>query len=217
MVNILVPILFFTIAFANILSELFKNIKGKIITKPFLMPLLLLMYILYAQEINIYILLALLFSFLGDIFLLLDKLKQKYFILGLVSFAIGHIFYILTFLQSISNYNQFSLFYLLFILPYLLIAKFIYIKLNPYFSKYKLSIIIYGLILIMMSFTSLLRFLDFTGLQLWLPFIGSILFIISDVILAFNFLKIETKYSGAIIMFTYILAQLLIIMGIAVI
>ena len=65
------------------------------------MPLLLIYYILSVAEVNKLIVIALVFGFMGDVFLMLPKGKNN-FILGLGSFLIGNVCYVFLFLEGIS-------------------------------------------------------------------------------------------------------------------
>lgn len=108
---------FLLVTAIHLLAILLLWEDGRFITKPLLMPLLALA--VYAdspgsKQRNI-ILIAILFSFLGDTFLLFDYKNPLYFIFGLVSFLITHILYIIYFLGvkpgnsiSTSTMNDFA-------------------------------------------------------------------------------------------------------------
>jgi uncharacterized membrane protein YhhN len=130
------------------------------------------------------ILSALICCFLGDFFLLWSK-EKTFFIVGLLSFLMGHIFYTIAFLQTT---------YFLSGIP-----KWFYFSLLPF--------------ILIMSFASFSRIWALKGLSFWLPFVGSIFFIASDSLLAFRNFKVKLSRGWVSIMITYILAQLLIIFG----
>jgi len=84
-----------------------RDSRGYTVTKPFLMPLLLTVYLLFLPEEvlgtnhQIYVVLALGFHTLGDIFLLFPRNRSRHmFYLGMLSFFIGHMFYSLWFLRA---------------------------------------------------------------------------------------------------------------------
>lgn len=202
---------FFVVFIVHIIAEKKQNNIGIYITKPLLMPLLAVIYVLNSSNPSYYIVLALFFSFLGDIFLL--SKKQPFFMGGLTSFLIGHSFYITAFLQSISSQSNIPLWFYLAIFPYLIYGIIFYRKLSPYLNSLKLPVIIYMVVIILMSFTSLLRFWKFDGFAFWLPFIGSLAFFTSDSLLAVDNFKVKINNAGVYIMSVYIFAQLLIILG----
>jgi uncharacterized membrane protein YhhN len=67
--------LFFGTAFLDMLY-VFKDVpKSRFFSKPLLMPLLLLFYLLSSKQPINFIIFALIFSFFGDLFLLWEKRK----------------------------------------------------------------------------------------------------------------------------------------------
>lgn len=205
-------ILFIIFAFTsilNIISVKDSNTLGECLTKPLIIPILLLIYVFNTNNPNLFIVFALLAGFLGDVFLMK---KDTYFISGLAFFLIGHIFYIIAFLTPIFLFNIPFKFYI-FLFPYVLIGLIAYKKLSPCLKDMKIQTTLYAIVIMAMSFSSLIRIYAFNGYQFWLPFIGSILFVSSDAILAFNKFKNKINGSNLYIMATYISAQLLIILG----
>ena len=69
-------------------------------TKPFLLLLLLLFYVAATKKMNIYLVRALAFSWLGDV-LLIPK-GHKWFTMGGISFIFSHVFFVLTYLPNVS-------------------------------------------------------------------------------------------------------------------
>ena len=200
-------IIFTIVSLVNIISAKKSYEAVKYLTKPFLMPLLLLIYLSGTSAPKGTIVFALIFGFLGDVFLMPSG---KFFNLGLGSFLIGHLFYIMALVQPI--YKIPFIFYI-FIVPYIIYGRYVYIKLLPYIKSIKLQVFLYLTTIITMSFLSLLRGYSIKGYEFWLPFIGSILFISSDTMLAFNLFNEKTKDIDGYIMATYISAELLIVLG----
>jgi hypothetical protein len=93
-------LLFCMFGAAHVLGEilLIKKIKGamaiRYITKPFIMPLLAVYYVLAARQVNWWLFAGIIGGFGGDFFLMIpDPGKtRKWFRLGLISFLSGHIF-----------------------------------------------------------------------------------------------------------------------------
>ena len=84
-----------------------KNSRLYALTKPFLMPLLCAVYFLFLPPgvrdrwYQTFVLFALSFHCLGDVFLLFPRNKSRHmFYLGMLSFFIGHIFYTLWFTNA---------------------------------------------------------------------------------------------------------------------
>ena len=94
----------------------------------------------------------------------------------------------------------------------------LFVKKNliPYVWDRKLvpAIIIYMLVIITMSVCAFLRFSTVSTRSALLAFTGSVLFVVSDLVLAFhNFKRDRGTREAAFIMITYIPAQLLIMLG----
>lgn len=177
------------------------------IAKPLLMPLLLCYYLLGAAAPNPLVAAALVFGFLGDTFLLGGG---AFFLCGLASFLAGHLFYIAAFLRGLNlsavphgvwaaaaGYGLFALAACRILLPS--VEK----KLRP-------AVVSYLVCLLAMSFAALLRCGRVSGAGFWLPFLGSLFFVASDTMLAF---QVFQKRSGGGVMVTYLLAQFLIVSG----
>jgi uncharacterized membrane protein YhhN len=199
--------LFTFFSIANIISVKKSNKLGKCLTKPFLMPLLLLIYLSGTSSPKWTIIFGIAFGFLGDIFLMPSGI---FFTVGLFSFLIGHFFYIIALMQPI---YKIPLVLYIFILPYVLYGIYVYSKLLPYINSIKFQAFLYLTAILTMSLLSFLRGTIIKGYEFWLPFIGSILFIASDTMLAFNLFKPKTKDMRIYIMLTYIIAELLIVSG----
>jgi len=186
--------------------------KKRYWTKPFIIPGIVLLYLLFTHQFNLFLLAALLFSFFGDCFLLFSE-KKLFFRLGLFSFLTSHLLYIYTFSEKIPLSKIFSLWSLLLIIPYLIYTYRFLRYLKPYLGYYFIPVILYIFSIMGMSYSSLLRFWTIPGLSFWFPFIGSLFFIASDTLLAIRNFKYKKKKGWVIVMVTYILGQFLIMIG----
>jgi uncharacterized membrane protein YhhN len=190
-----------------------EYIKGRIYTKPLLMPLLAIYYISSVSEVNNPIVMSLVFGFVGDVFLLWPNRKSN-FLLGLGAFFIGHICYVLLFLQGNSFAKDVPVWFYLIIIIYAIGARSVMKKLTQYLGDMVIPTYIYMLVILLMSFTSLARiFVMGISISFLLPFIGSLLFLCSDSILAFYTFKGKFKNGDIFIMLTYVLAEVLIVSG----
>jgi len=210
--KVLIMIFFVMIAVGDVFAVKYDKEKIRYFTKTLLLPLLALFYIISVVNLSGPILSALICCFLGDIFLLWSQ-KKTFFIVGLLSFLMGHVFYIIAFLQTTSYLSGIPGWFYFSLLPYIWYGAFILKKLNPYLHSMKVLVIVYLNIILIMSFASFTRIWILTGLSFWLPFIGSIFFIASDSLLAFRNFKGKLSRGYASIMITYIFAQFLIVFG----
>ncbi|WP_018627276.1 lysoplasmalogenase [Niabella aurantiaca] len=154
---------------------------------------------------------ALIFSVGGDSLLLLANASERYFILGLVSFLIAHVFYIGCFhfmkvRESVPGKWQPAIIvgvYYFFIMRFLL----------PHLGALKIPVLIYGIVI---SFMLLLAMHLYelkdnrTGRML---LTGAVLFVVSDSILAVNKFYHPAAWGGWAIMSTYLGAQWLLTRG----
>ncbi|MHA1988623.1 MAG: lysoplasmalogenase [Promethearchaeota archaeon] len=198
-----------------------ENTKIIYISKPILMPLLILFYIFGVIEtssidrVNWLIVVALVGGMGGDIFLML-KDEDKWFLPGMCSFLINQIFYIISFFLSITDYTAFTLWGLFLIIPALLILIFTVPRFIGKTESMKIPVLIYMAAILLMHIAALLRIADarLLGLPFVLVFIGSLSFIFSDASIAVNKWAGEFKNARVIIITTYIIAQFYIVLGV---
>lgn len=207
--NFLAGILYVAAAIIHIYFSKKNYTIGRMLTKPLLMPLLLLFYFLNTDHYNLLIVSALIASFLGDVLLIWSK--RKSFVLGGISaFLIGHIFYIVAFLDTSARV---PIWIYSFALIYILIGTIVESKLSPFLNTMKIPVRMYMVVILLMSFFSLTRFWSVSFISFLFPFLGSVLFIVSDTLLAFDMFTDKKQVNHAAIMSTYILAQGFIVLG----
>jgi len=210
-------ILFIADAITDLLSDHFQWNEIRYVTKPLLTIILFIYCLNEVKEKNKFVFLllsALIFSCLGDVFLLFEKSAPYWFIFSLISFLLAHIFYILLFLQ-IKKQNQphkkLNWVITLLITGY---TTFLFLLLKPSLADLKMPVLIYASVLSIMLLSSVHAF-DLPKQQFGkLCAAGALLFLISDSLLAIN--KFHKPFAGAgfIVMCTYIAAQLLIVLGV---
>lgn len=186
--------------------------KKRYWTKPFIIPGIVFLYLQFSHHYYVFLLAALLFSFFGDCFLLFSE-KKLFFQLGLLAFLTSHILYIYTFAENISLSKMFSFWSLLLIVPYMIYSWCFFRYLRLYLGHYFIPVILYMITIMGMSYSSLLRFWTIRGFSFWLPFVGSLFFIVSDTLLAIRNFKYNQRKGWVNVMFTYVLGQLFIILG----
>ncbi|ANH82871.1 hypothetical protein A8C56_19450 [Niabella ginsenosidivorans] len=154
---------------------------------------------------------ALLFSVGGDALLLPANGNELYFILGLVSFLIAHIFYILCFHRMKVQASIPGKWYTAIIVGvyYFFIMSF----LLPHLGALKIPVVVYGIVISFMLLLAmhLYDLSDNTTARMLLT--GAIFFVISDSALAINKFYHPVAWGGWAIMSTYILAQWLLVKG----
>ena len=181
-------------------------------------PLILLSLILYfylkgkhlAAKTRMKMLLALTFSLIGDILLMFDEVSINFFLTGLISFLLAHIFYILVFIEKKNNLKK----QLPLITVLIIYAIGIFYVLKDGLENMLIPVFIYMLAILTMAISAAFRKGNVHNLSYNLVFIGALLFLISDSILAVNKFYGKIPYEHVLIMSTYAFAQYFIVMGI---
>lgn len=207
--------LFFVALLMHLAAIYFDNNSIERITKP-LLVILLVIYFIWAtkgigSKLKKWILFALFFSWAGDVLLLFVADNPNFFLAGLVSFLITHIFYII-FFHLIRVHQDVKP------KPFLLIPVLVYYValitfLSSHLGDMKLPVRIYGVVICFMLMLALhMLYIKNKNAGL-LMMIGALLFVLSDSTLAIN--KFYNSFNGAgiLIMLTYGIAQLLIVQG----
>jgi len=195
------------VSIVYLITLFFKDSILQYILKACLVPLILAVYISGADIILLPIILALVFGWLGDVFLL--KISNLLcFRLGLASFLLGHIFYIIT------MFNHAQPFHIIVLVISILVAicyGIIIFKFIQPTKEMKIPVIAYETILLTMAIFALQFFLAHWSKLGAFVFVGSIFFVASDSMLALA--TFRKKALNVPVMFTYIAAQLLIVLG----
>ena len=184
--------------------------------KPFLLPFLLVTVLLTADFPGKKLLLsALLFSWIGDIILMFVDKAEIYFILGLVSFLLSHILYIILFSRqpkSAIKGNPLALYLgAILILGYFFgMVGLLFPKLGPL----QIPVMVYAAVITTMLFVAYKGSLTWEKPAAYFILAGAIFFVLSDSILAVNKFYHPIAQSSFWIMSTYILAQFFIVSGI---
>ena len=183
------------------------------ITKPSLLIALIVYYFVKSKalsnKIRALTLIALVFSLLGDILLMLVDQSPNYFMLGLISFLLAHVFYCLVFLLYRNpKANPKSL-----IIVLAIYAIGLFYLLKDGLDNLLIPVSVYIIIILLMVVTAFLRQKNVASKSFNLVFLGAILFVISDSVLALNKFYMPLSFSGIGIMSTYALAQFFIVIG----
>ncbi|AFM04479.1 putative membrane protein [Bernardetia litoralis DSM 6794] len=212
-------------ALLNLYANYQYDFVLELASKPFLIPLLGIYFYLntreviqsYKKSLTNFILMALSLAWIGDIFLLFQKENPLFFILGLGSFLISHILYIITFKKSLHNKGLGESKKLLiraipFIGSFILMLTFLYKWLDEVMI---FAVPIYMLVIITMAFMAMERTGKVLKTSAEYVFFGAFLFMVSDSLLAIDiFVKnLTIPFAPVFVMATYLAAQLLIVYG----
>lgn len=157
---------------------------------------------------------ALVFSLAGDILGLFPPL----FLYGMGTYLIAHICYIIAF--KLTQNHQFSLHQVNFIkiflynLPIYILAAMLYFLVNDHLHQLKTPMIVHILVMVMMVSTARERYQRTSMASFIQVFLGAFLLMVSESILTLHLFFQPITSAEVLIMGSYILAQLLIIMGI---
>lgn len=210
-------ILFAVVLTAHLLSLLLKLEMMETITKP-LIVITVAGYFFSATKnissrLKVWIGSALLFSWGGDILLMFQDENSLFFLLGLSSFLLAHIFYIV-FLHKVRLAEKIKsrLWTLLVIAVYYSV---LITFLTPWLGEMRLPVRVYGLVISFMLMLALhLLFLVNRRAGLYIAG-GAILFVLSDSLLAINKFYQSFEAAGFLVMLTYGLAQIFLATGAA--
>jgi uncharacterized membrane protein YhhN len=152
------------------------------------------------------VLAGLAFSLLGDVALMFP---DKWFQAGLVAFLAAQIMYILAFRpragQTVSPMT---------FLPFVLYGLLMFFLLAPKLGPMKVPVFVYIAAIVTMAGFAAARYVDRGGPKPLLAFLGAVLFLVSDSVLAYD--RFARKVPGArvLVLGTYFPAQLLIALSV---
>lgn len=165
----------------------------------------------------IFILLGLIFSLFGDVFLIYAKESEstmsKNFIYGLLSFSFAHIFFSVGFI-SISDFSIYTIIFTLILssISLLFLKSIKGLDFKGMFNY----VAFYAIVISFMFAQSLNLYLSNSfSFDILIVTIGALLFVLSDLILAFDyFYKNSPKILGALNLLVYYSAQALIALSV---
>jgi len=152
------------------------------------------------------VLAGLCFSLLGDIALMFP---EKWFTAGLVAFLAAQILYILAFKPQPGHPVSPMTF-----LPFVLYGLLMFFLLAPKLGPMKMPVFVYIAAITMMAGFAAARYIERGGTKPLLAFAGSVLFLISDSVLAYDRFARKVPAARVIILGTYFPAQLLIALSV---
>jgi len=204
----------------NLASTLLHASTLNYLSKPLLLLCLLVAWVMHSKLQSQFARLiagAFLFSWFGDLLLMLVSSswgeKVPFFILGLAAFLVAHLFFIAAFWHWKGAKKGLVQQKPWLLLPFLVFWAVLLSVLWPGLGDLRIPVLAYSLVIIVMTVSAhnLLNLLGKPFSQ-YLAF-GTILFVLSDSLIAVN--KFAQAFAGAsfAIMLTYIVAQYLIYLG----
>lgn len=206
-------IIYWIILIADLIFNWFNLAALRWISKPLLIPILAIAFYWGSEKktgkLFQLILLALLFSWGGDILLQIKGM----FIPGLISFLLAHVFYILYFIYSNPQKKGLLQFQPLIGLPVIVYILIFFLLIYPFLDALKIPVTIYGITIstmLLMAINTKRKLQDDVST---LFFNGALQFVISDSILAVNMFAYPHQVLSLCVMVTYASAQYLIVKG----
>ena len=190
------------------------------VTKVFLMPLLGSLYYFGTSKdkFSKNVFCAIIFGFLGDAMLLCDP-YSPWMKPGIVSFFIGHVLYLISYIRETgyNNYkkNVIALLIIFCIYIYGQTIAFKYLKDGFIKGNILLQGSCYLTMLMVLNVTACFYAFNYFNKYTLMIFFGSFIFFVSDFILVRKMFYEDNEYYQVILMSTYILAQSLICYGLA--
>lgn len=197
----------------HLYASLKKDTKLRNITKPFILLSLLGFYVLEASFVSVFIILALAFSWLGDV-LLMPK-GTKWFTAGGIAFMISHAFFIAGYCRDIV-FTAIPVWLIAALGAFFVITVgYIFSTLKPHLPKALFyPMFLYLLINGAMNCFAIFRCVSNPTAATITTAIGAALFFISDSSLFFvRFNKESRMKTHFVVMLTYSIGEFLIVLG----
>lgn len=208
--------IYILVAIAHIMSIVINHDTLNMMTKYALMPVLFI-YVLTDSSATLNmrmpLLIAVFFSWVGDVFLMFTDRDPLYFMLGLGAFLCAHISYIVAFRKwrTAGISHRWQSVFALIIMAY---ATGLCLVVYPGLGDMRIPVIVYAVVIAAMSITANSRYKRTSAYSYAFVLAGALIFVASDSMIAWSTFYRPFALSGLLIMITYIIAQYLIITGI---
>ena len=210
----LISLVVFVISTAiHLYASLRKDKKLRNYTKPFILTSLLAFYVASTSEPKLVTILALIFSWIGDLWLMIPGVK--WFAIGGVSFMISHMFFVGSYIYNITFAKVNTLVIILLAIFFIITVSIIFSKLKKHLpTKLFYPMYLYLLINGTMNCFAIFRMLSNVNQNTIITCVGAILFFISDSALFFVRFKKDCKLkTHFLVMLTYSIGEFLIVLG----
>jgi uncharacterized membrane protein YhhN len=194
----------------TIFAQFRESKRLEYVFKPLTMIWIILIVVLnsdpFSTRYQVIILLGLLASLVGDIFLMLPN--PKYFLYGLASFLTAHLFYIVAFTVEGGKAP------LIYIVPFALYGVIVLWQLWPYLGIMKRPVMVYVGVILIMAWQAANRWIGARLDGSLLSMIGAYLFVMSDSALAVERFRGSWRSAPFWVLTTYFAAQWLIALSV---
>ena len=193
---------YFAVCALDLIAIVFSIYWMELLFKPMIMLSLIALYLSSSERRNVWYFLALLFSLLGDIYLL-DKTNM--FLFGLGCFLCAQLLFIYIIWRDLptTSWSQ-RIFAMLPFAVYLILLMSL---LSPDLGGFIAPVWLYGVVISIFGAISLLNHLVRKSPYSRILLMGAILFILSDSMIAIHKFYFSIDYYPVAIMLTYVLAQ----------
>ena len=197
----------------HLFASLRKDTRLRNVTKPFILLSLLGFYVLAARSVSAAVVLALIFSWLGDVLLIPKGIK--WFTAGGIAFMISHAFFVAAYTKDVV-FSRIPVFLIVLLAVFFAAAvAFIFSKLKPHLPKALFyPMFLYLLINGTMNCFAIFRCVSGPSAATVTTAIGAALFFVSDTALFFvRFKKDSRLKTHFLVMLTYSIGEFLIVLG----
>lgn len=208
-------VIFLLVLLMHCLSIQVEMTQIRNVTKVILVPLLMI-HLLINRSLRLlgYLpLIALLFSWIGDILLLGDE--PAFFLSGMIAFVMTHVSYSFTFLKIKQVTLKDRSYFIIPFFALLVFSLLVFFYLKDDLGSYLLPVLLYMIFISLMAslaiHTRTNTKIETLSLYTFIP--GALLFVVSDALLAINMFKLHHIVLEVLVMLTYGLAQFFITRG----
>lgn len=197
-------VFFLLVTLVEVYSVYFHKVGLESVVKPFIIIFLSAFYILSAKKINIWYLLALFFSFLGDFFLL----DLQYFLIGTSCFLIVHLIYVKITIDYIGKFSTGKVMLPLFF--FLAFSIVVISLIKDRIDSFIVLVLCYGTVLCSFAALSFFNNVERPNKANKILFFGAFTFIVTNALIGLNRFYGVGDFSRSITMVGYSLAQYLV-------
>jgi uncharacterized membrane protein YhhN len=215
--SLLMHLIFAAIVIIELAGRLVDKIQMEYAVKPLIMIWIAVYFIYNRQKtaLTLPVIIAFFFSWLGDNFLMFSGKNELFFFAGVGAFFMAQLSYIFIYTSygqaGVKGFVQKNPWISVFFLAY--VAGILVLLFPGMDGMMKPIIAVYALSLMLMSLMALNRSGRVAENSYKLVFAGSLLFLLSDSMIAFNKFHSAIPMAGFLIMLSYIAAQYLIMRG----
>lgn len=213
--KVAIPVVLVVLTGLEIFWDTVNQPIGVYLTKPLLMPLLILFLVSQVTQLDRLgklVIIGLILSTFGDVFLMLRS--ADFFVPGLASFLLAHVCYIMGFKSILKSNGGQPKSYVLAVFGglSLFLTGFLWVLLSAMLETaekkpFIFPVIVYAVVITSMGLVMAMRRGLVSNESFRFGIIGAISFIISDSILATNLFVTEIPLASLWVMSTYVFAQ----------